>query len=232
MPRMSIEERRRALIQAAIRVVAREGVAAATTRAIATEAGMPLASFHYAFASRDELLRATIAEVTRIDYGHAEAGVLTYFLDPASIRDVPLDQLVRLALESYLDSLEADPGREQAMLELALTSMRNPSLAQVPAEQYLTYFAWAEASLQTWEERAGIAWTLPMAELSRILVVVLDGMTTTWLATRDTEAVRACIPAFSTFLAGLAAPRSEPSRPGDDPAGESTHDHATSTRGT
>ena len=50
-------ERRASLARAARTVIARDGLAAATTRAIVAEAGMPLASFHYAVASRDELLR-------------------------------------------------------------------------------------------------------------------------------------------------------------------------------
>ena len=57
MARIPATERRAALARAALAVIARDGVHAATTRAIVAEAGMSLASFHYAVASRDELLR-------------------------------------------------------------------------------------------------------------------------------------------------------------------------------
>ena len=57
MTRIPVVDRRTALVQAALRVVARDGVAAATTRRIVAEAGMPLASFHYVFASRDAFSR-------------------------------------------------------------------------------------------------------------------------------------------------------------------------------
>lgn len=56
MSRLPVPQRRAALIEAALRVIARDGLAAATTRAIAAEAGMSLASLHYAFTSRDELI--------------------------------------------------------------------------------------------------------------------------------------------------------------------------------
>ena len=59
MTRIPAAERRAALIDAALRVVSRNGLAQATTRAIVAEAGMSLASFHYAFESRDELDRRT-----------------------------------------------------------------------------------------------------------------------------------------------------------------------------
>ena len=55
MPRLAVAERREALIEAALRVTEREGLAGGTTRAIVAEAGMSLASFHYAFSSREEL---------------------------------------------------------------------------------------------------------------------------------------------------------------------------------
>ena len=60
MTRIPAAERRAALAAAALTVIARDGLAAATTRAIVAEAGMPLASFHYAVARRDELLRDVV----------------------------------------------------------------------------------------------------------------------------------------------------------------------------
>ena len=47
--RIPADERRQQLVEAAIRVMARDSVAQATTRAIVGEAGMPLGVFHYCF---------------------------------------------------------------------------------------------------------------------------------------------------------------------------------------
>src|SRR5699024_6117672 len=55
--RIPVAERRGALLTAAFTVIASRGLAAASTRAIVAEAGMSLASFHYAFDSREELLQ-------------------------------------------------------------------------------------------------------------------------------------------------------------------------------
>ena len=57
MPRVPAVERRELLLQAAWRILVRDGVAAATTRAICAEAGMKQGVFHYCFTNRDELLR-------------------------------------------------------------------------------------------------------------------------------------------------------------------------------
>lgn len=51
------ELRRRAILQAALRVVAAGGVEAVTHRRVAAEAGVPLGSTTYYFASREDLLR-------------------------------------------------------------------------------------------------------------------------------------------------------------------------------
>jgi AcrR family transcriptional regulator len=64
MARKSASDRREELIEAAIRVLIRDGVDAATTRAISVEAGAPLATLHYCFASRDELLDEAARRIT------------------------------------------------------------------------------------------------------------------------------------------------------------------------
>lgn len=52
------EQRRRSILEAALRVVAEGGVEAVTHRRVAAEAGVPLGSTTYYFASREDLLRA------------------------------------------------------------------------------------------------------------------------------------------------------------------------------
>jgi TetR/AcrR family transcriptional regulator, regulator of biofilm formation and stress response len=75
MARVPVEERRAALVDAALRVMVRGGLAAGTTRAVVAEAGMSLASFHYAFASRDELLRELVRRVVGREFSAAAAGM-------------------------------------------------------------------------------------------------------------------------------------------------------------
>ncbi|MGP4016733.1 TetR/AcrR family transcriptional regulator [Saccharopolyspora sp. 5N708] len=60
--RVKGERRRRAIIDATLRVVARDGVAAVSHRNIAREAGVPPASIAYYFAGIDGLLVATLLE--------------------------------------------------------------------------------------------------------------------------------------------------------------------------
>lgn len=65
MPHIPVAERRRQLAQAALRVLVRDGVAAASTRRIAEEAGMAQGAFHYCFRSKQELLHEVIQDINR-----------------------------------------------------------------------------------------------------------------------------------------------------------------------
>lgn len=58
MAHIPTEERREQLIAAAKKVIAERGIAGATTRAIAAEAGSPVATLHCCFGTKEELFEA------------------------------------------------------------------------------------------------------------------------------------------------------------------------------
>lgn len=179
MARLAAADRRARLAEAALDVAAREGLAAATTRAIVAEAGMPLASFHYAVPSRDALLRDVIGIVVERER-EAAGALLGEAVDlPGALRD---------ALGGYLDLVRRDPGREQAMFELTQHALRTPGLRDLPRAQYASYHDVARALLVAGGERVGIRWIAPVDDLARLLVSLTDGITLAWLADRDDDA--------------------------------------------
>ncbi len=186
MARLPVAERRAALVDAALRVMGRDGLAAGTTRAIVGEAGMSLASFHYAFSSRDDLLQELVRRVVGREFSAATAGM------PA---DDGLTGCLRHAAAGYLEHLEREPGHEQLMLELMLHALRNPALRPVAREQYRAYTEAATRLLEQAAELTGERWARPVAELARLLITMVDGATTTWLVDRDTVATRAVLDA-------------------------------------
>lgn len=193
MTRTSIEDRRRDLLAAAFRVVAERGLAAASTRAIVAEAEMSLASFHYAFTSRDELIDLLIAEVV--------AGERTAVV-PEELGGKSLEQLIAEGLNGYLDHLRRDPPHEQAMLELAQFALRDrPSLAR---ELYEQYHAIARASLDMAAEATGVHWSVDVDIVARLLVSVTDGLTLSWLVDRDDDAARTLVLIAARAVAALA----------------------------
>jgi AcrR family transcriptional regulator len=214
MTRMSAVDRRTALVHAAVRVVAKDGVSAATTRAIVAEAGMSLASFHYAFTSRDELMVELINAVVDGEES-AFTPALASVGAPRTMRDA-----VRAGLLDYFDAVRADPDREKAMFELTQWALREPGFEPLARRQYERYFAVAESAAVKAAGSTGSEWSRPTADIARMLVVLTDGLTIAWLVTRDDEAAVAAIDFAADAVARLARPaaRASETEP-HDPAG-------------
>jgi AcrR family transcriptional regulator len=61
--RVPSDVRRQQFIDAAVKVIARDGVDGATTRRIAEEAKAPLATLHYCFQTKENLLWAVFEQL-------------------------------------------------------------------------------------------------------------------------------------------------------------------------
>jgi AcrR family transcriptional regulator len=180
--RIAAADRRAALVQAALQVVAERGVAAATTRAIVAQAGMSLASFHYAFTSRDELMAQLISTALEQEELTLAAAFAPDF-EPETMRDA-----IRAGLEQYFVGVKADPQREKAMFELTHYAMRTPGMAQLARQQYRRYYALAGTALEVASRKSGQRWNRPVSEIATLLVVLTDGLTIGWLVNRDDAA--------------------------------------------
>ncbi|WP_139417736.1 TetR/AcrR family transcriptional regulator [Agromyces laixinhei] len=198
MARIPASERRAALVQAALRVVSQRGIAHATTRAIVAEAGMSLASFHYAFDSRDELIDELITTVVASE----QEAVL-----PSDLQGLGLRETLEAGLLRYFDHLRADPEHEQAMLELTQYALRSPERHPLAVAQYARYSELAGRSLEAAAELAGAVWTTPVAQVAGVLIAFTDGLTLTWLVTRDDDVARAIAHAAADALSRMAEPR-------------------------
>ena len=197
MTRLSSEERRTALVRAAVRVIARNGLGAATTRAIVAEARMPLASFHYAFRSRNEMIRELIAFVVDDE----QLAILASLRPGADIRSA-----IRAGVQAYFDLVVSEPGREQAMFELLHYSLRTPELDDLPQFQYGSYRRVVTEVLLAGAAHAGIEWSVPVSDLARLAVALTDGLTLGWLADRDGAAAARLMDSMADALAAFARP--------------------------
>jgi DNA-binding transcriptional regulator YbjK len=194
---MRAAERRVALVRAALEIIATEGVAAATTRAIVARAGMSLASFHYVFASRHALIAECIHFVIENEVEAAAAA-----LEPVD----DLHTSIRDGLRGYLGLVVNDPHRELAMFELAHYAMRTPGLAGMARTQYESYYHAAATLLDKVAAQHGIVWRHPAQEMARILITLTDGITLGYLVDRDRAASERVVEFAATALAALARP--------------------------
>ena len=205
MTRIPAADRRIALVRAALRVVAERGVAQATTRAIVAEAGMSLASFHYAFQSRDELMVELIRHVVDEE---ATAVLPEASIDDANGQDErePLRQILRDGLQRYADHVSREPLREKAMLELTQYALRSPELHHLAVAQYERYHALAAEALDSAARRSGSVWLHPVGEVARLLVSLTDGLTIAWLVDRDDAATAKLLDVTADSVAALGRP--------------------------
>lgn len=99
---MNVEQRREMIVAAALPLVAEYG-AAVTTSKIARAAGIGEATIFRAFADKEELLDACMAEVLRSDHVVREIG------------SIPLDQPLAARLAEAADAMSAHLSRMGAM---------------------------------------------------------------------------------------------------------------------
>jgi AcrR family transcriptional regulator len=164
MARMSPSERRDAIVDAALAVARRKGLAATTVRDVATEMGTSSGLIHHYFDSMEEVLAAAFERVAGEDLRQTEA-----LLDGA---DEPIE-LVRAFLASYAPV--GDDWAFQLWLDAWAEAARRPVLRAASSRLNLAWAALLERAIRagvragafTSDDPAGAAW--------RILSVV-DGL--------------------------------------------------------
>lgn len=200
MTRMSATDRRDALVAAAIRVMTRDGVARATTRAIAAEAAMPLGIFHYAFHSKQELMERVIESITQPSWDEIYSAVAW---------DGQADPLlvVKAALEAYLEHVVANPEQHLVSYELTTQALREPELVEAAKRQYDHYQRLNEGMLVAAAEVFGVEYTVPVPVLARYVIGLMDGLGLNYLARGDLEEARAVVDLAAATIVGLVRPQ-------------------------
>jgi AcrR family transcriptional regulator len=190
MARIAVDERRELLVEAAIRVMVRDGVAKATTRSIVAEAGMALAAFHYSFRSKQELLENVIETIT--------AHTLDLAVEVLGGQGDAEDK-VRSALDTYWRHVLANPGEHRVTYELTQYALRHPGLATIARRQYEAYIAAASKLIESLD----VSWKAPTPVVARYLISVMDGLTLLWLNEGDDASCRAALDLAGDHLVSL-----------------------------
>src|SRR4051794_3751869 len=196
--RLPVAERRAQLVEAALAVASAEGIAAATVRRVAEEAGVALGVVHYCFADKDELFGALAA---RLVDDLSAAGATALALDDGG----DLATALRSAVEALWTSIEATAGAQLLTYEITTHSLRRPALRSVAERQYAAAQQAAERLLSLAAEGAGATWGRPVAEVAAEALAFIDGVALRWLVDRDGTAARARLGSFADYLAAQAA---------------------------
>lgn len=183
MARMSVEDRRALLIESAHRVIASHGVEGATTRRICSEAGMPLASFHYAFPSRIDLLQAVMQDAVPRDVYELAASLAPEDLGTGGYQ--AMNTNMRCQLDAFAMVMKADPGRVQAAISLGIYAHNHPELDAAGKGMYAQLHEVTAAGLQTAADKAGVQWRTPVNEIAPIVFAGAVSVALIYLTTGD-----------------------------------------------
>ena len=195
MPRVPANERRAELVQAAIQVATREGLAATTTRRIAQELGISVGIVHYCFRSKEELLHEVIRVI-------AEAQVVAARSAITPGGDVA--ESVRNAFLGFWQLVEATPDAQLLTYELTSWALRNAETEPLAREQRASQLAGIEEILQEISAATGVEWKLSADHLARMTLAITDGVTLGWLVDRDTASAVQALETFADQLLSLA----------------------------
>jgi DNA-binding transcriptional regulator YbjK len=138
------EERRAAILEATVKLLASKGLGAVTHRAVAREAHVPLAATTYYFDSKDELLAEALqvlaeAEVSRLSQVMGEIG--------DRIASEPRAAVTILAEALLPDGPKAEQ-RWLAQFEIYLEAARNPALRPAIEHWRASFETLAESTLR------------------------------------------------------------------------------------
>jgi AcrR family transcriptional regulator len=195
MARVPATERRAELVQAAIQVATREGLAATTTRRIAQELGISVGVVHYCFRSKEELLHEVIRVIAAAQVVAARAAI-TPGADIASS--------VRNAFLGFWQLVEATPDAQLLTYELTSWALRNAETEPLAREQRAAQLAGIEQILDEISTATDTSWSLPPDQLARMTLAITDGVTLGWLVDRDTLSAIQALETFADQLLTLA----------------------------
>ena len=175
-PRPNSDGRREQIVNAALKVMISDGVYHATTRKIAEAAGVNVATLHYHFHDKEEIILSVMSVLASNYRGR---------LDERFGSPQPLHDRIEDLLAFIWGEIESAPGEQLVLQEMTLYVLRVPQAAHLAAEKereikQLYADCLSRCSDVSAEDAPRIA------ELSNFIYACFVGILNQWLATRDT----------------------------------------------
>ncbi|MET9210623.1 MULTISPECIES: TetR/AcrR family transcriptional regulator [unclassified Nocardia] len=204
--RLSVEERRAHLIEAAIGLAEKKGVAGVTTRDVAQAAGVSLGVVHYCFENKDALMTELVKALSMELRDSVDADD-SLWADAGTGKEA-LQKLVRSGLELMWRNIEATPERQLLTYETTTYALREgeatPAKIAIAREQYAFNDTTVADVMDHCREATATTWTTPVTELSRFILSVIDGVVLRWLVDDDSEAVQTQLDLLAAMVAAHA----------------------------
>lgn len=199
--RRSVQARRRQLVDVAFKLIAEGGVEAATTRRVASAAGISQASFFYAYPNREALFAELVSQGTAIG-----SELMVELADQMRARPIEArgtaEDAMTVGFTAYVEFLARNSERERAMLGIAEYASRTPGLADLAAASYARYDAMAVTLMKLVEELYDVEFVEPHETLAPVFVAAGDGVLMRILLAADTAEARRIAETFGRMFLG------------------------------
>jgi AcrR family transcriptional regulator len=195
MAHVSAAERRPQLIKAAIELMAREGVGAGSTRAIAAELGVAQATVHYTFGTKEELYRAVMEQLTQD---------LVAQVERAAPADASFEDTIATLAEALWRTVLEQPASYQLLTELSMFALRTPHLQEALHGHHRDVSAVTTKLISEAAERTGHRLAQPAETIARFFLAGFDGLTTQHLSVPDEAAEAVCMRALISAVLAMA----------------------------
>ncbi|WP_166904053.1 TetR/AcrR family transcriptional regulator [Mycobacterium sp. DL440] len=186
-------DRRRQFIEAASRVIETHGVARATTRNIAQEAGAPLGALHYCFGTKEELFEAVSHTFGRLNLAPAMESVRP---------GMGITAAVPVLLQSTAKFIAANITSELGELEIYVWALRN-GRPEMPRRTYEIWMGLVEEALRT--ARTEDELDQDISAITRLLASLVDGCALMELMTSEQRLEESAESASRTVVAAIEA---------------------------
>lgn len=200
MAHVSAAQRRPQLIKAAIELMAREGVAAGSTRAIAAELGVAQATVHYTFGTKEDLYRAVIQHLTQ----EMESQVRQ-----AAPVDAGFEETVGVLACALWRTVRDQSSSFQLLNELTMFALRSPHLRETCETHNLGVLNMTSELVSDTAERTGRQLAQPAKTVARFFLAGFDGLALQHLTRPDDEEELSCLQALISATLALAGGRME-----------------------
>jgi len=196
MSRKRSDDKRRKILQAAVKVFARKGYFAARVSEIARKAGVADGTIYLYFRNKEDILVSLFDEVMQEHLRSAERELGAVEGAPARLRVVA---------EHHLRSMGGN--RDLAVVFQVELRQSTKFMERFTASWLQQYFAILDKVIEEGQQEGSLRADLPRKVAAKALFGTLDEMVTSWiLARRDYDLVQLAGPVVDLFLRGAASP--------------------------
>jgi TetR/AcrR family transcriptional regulator, regulator of biofilm formation and stress response len=163
MAHVAAADRRQQFIEAAARVIQKHGVARATTRNIAEEAGAPLGALHYCFGTKEELFEA-------VSHTYSHAG-----LAPALAKvhaGMGIAAAAAVVLQSTAKFIAANMAADLAEFDFFIWALRSDR-PEIPKRTYDIWMSLIQGALELARTESEL--DQDILSITRMLISLMDG---------------------------------------------------------